>query len=115
MHRVRTSIRRKLIFATLLPLTVAILLCWLIGSMLITDRVFRQAQLKVLSDLNSARRVYEDEVNHLGSIVKVAGLGPEMAASLASGRFAPVEPVLRQLCREEGLGFLNVIDARGVV
>jgi len=115
MHRVRISIRRKLIFATLLPLTVAILLCWLIGSMLITDRVFRQAQLKVLSDLNSARRVYDDEVHHLGSIVKVAGLGPEMAASLASGRFAPVEPVLQQLCREEGLGFLNLIDARGVV
>jgi len=115
MERVRTSIRRKLIFATLLPLTVAILLCWLIGSMLITDRVFRQAQLKVLSDLNSARRVYDDEVNHLASIVKVAGLGPEMAASLASGRFVAVEPVLQQLRREEGLSFLNVIDSRGVV
>ncbi len=115
MERVRSPIRRKLLFATLLPLTVAILLCWLIGSLLITDRVFRQAQLKVLSDLNSARRVYNDEVNHLGSIVKVAGLGPEMAASLDSGRFAPVEPLLQHLCRDEGLGFLNVIDARGVV
>jgi two-component system NtrC family sensor kinase len=115
MERVRSPIRRKLLFATLLPLTVAILLCWLIGSLLITDRVFRQAQLKVLSDLNSARRVYNDEVNHLGSIVKVAGLGPEMAVSLASGRFAPVEPLLQHLSRDEGLSFLNVIDATGVV
>jgi len=115
MERVRTSIRRKLLFATLLPLTVAILLCWLIGSLLITDRVFRQAQLKVLSDLNSARRVYDDELTHLGSIVKVAGMGQEMATSLASGRFAPVEPLLQQLRREEGLSFLNMIDVRGLV
>jgi len=115
VERVRTSIRRKLTFATLLPLTVAILLCWLIGSLLITDRVFRQAQLKVLSDLNSARRVYDDEINHLGSIVKVAGMGPEMASSLASGRFAAVEPVLQKLRQEEGLSFLNLIDSRGVV
>jgi len=115
VERVRTSIRRKLLFATLLPLTVAILLCWLIGSLLITDRVFRQAQLKVLSDLNSARRVYDDEVTHLGSIVKVAGLGPQMATSLSSGRSAPVEPLLQQLRREEGLSFLNLIDARGLV
>jgi len=115
MERVRISIRRKLLFATLLPLTVAILLCWLIGSLLITDRVFRQAQLKVLSDLNSARRVYDDEVNHLGSIVKVAGMGQEMAASLASGRFTAMEPVLQKLRKEEGLSFLNVIDASGLV
>jgi two-component system, NtrC family, sensor kinase len=115
MERVRISIRRKLLFATLLPLTVAILLCWLIGSLLITDRVFRQAQLKVLSDLNSARRVYDDEVNHLGSIVKVAGMGQEMAASIASGRFTAMKPLLQQLLREEGLSFLNVIDAHGQV
>jgi len=115
MERVRTSIRRKLLFATLLPLIVAILLCWLIGSLLITDRVFRQAQLKVLSDLNSARRVYDDELTRLGSIVKVAGLGPQMATSLSSGRVAPVEPLLQQLGREEGLSFLNMIDARGQV
>lgn len=115
MERVRTSIRRKLLFATLLPLTVAILLCWLIGSLLITDRVFRQAQLKVLSDLNSARRVYDDEVNHLASIVKVAGLGPEMTAALSSGGFGPVAPLLQQLRQEEGLSFLNLIDGRGVV
>lgn len=115
MEQVRTPIRRKLLFATLLPLTVSILLCWLIGSLLITDRVFHQAQLKVLTDLNSARRVYSDKINHLVSIVKVAGLGPEMAKSLDSDRIARIVPLLQQLRREEGLSFLNLIDATGVV
>ena len=115
MHRVRVSIRRKLLFATLAPLCVAILLSWFIGATLITDRVFHQAQQKVIGDLNSARKVYLDEINHLTSIVKVAAMNSEMAASLQSGRVATLEKITRQLLKSEGLSFLNVLDAQGIV
>jgi len=115
MQPVRTSIRRKLIFATLTPLCVAILLCWLIGSLLITDRIFRQAQQKVVGDLNLARKVYQDEINHLASIVRIAGLMPSITGHLLSDRLPLPEKALKQLLQEEHLSFLNVIDARGVV
>lgn len=115
MHRVRVSIRRKLLFATLTPLCVAILLSWFIGATLITDRVFHQAQQKVIGDLNSARKVYLDEINHLTGIVKVAALNSEMAASLQSGQVARLEKITRQLLKSEQLSFLNVLDAHGVV
>lgn len=115
MNRVRVSIRRKLAFATLTPLCVAILLSWMIGSMLITDRIFRQAQQKVIGDLNSARKVYLDEISRLAGIVKVAGLGREMAASLQGDDFSGLEAQLRQLLQSEGLSFLNVVDRNGVV
>ena len=115
MQRVRSSIRRKLIFATLTPLCVAILLCWLIGSLLITDRIFRQAQEKVIGDLNLARKVYQDEINHLASIVRVAGLTPAMADHLVSRRLPLPEKALQQLLKEERLSFLNIIDTHGVV
>ncbi|OGU17753.1 MAG: hypothetical protein A2076_10600 [Geobacteraceae bacterium GWC2_53_11] len=115
MQRVRTSIRRKLIFATLTPLCVAILLCWLIGSLLITDRIFRQAQQKVIGDLKLARKVYQDEVNHLASIVRVAGMTPSMADHLVSSSQPLPEKALQQLLKEEQLSFLNVIDNSGVV
>lgn len=115
MNRVRVSIRRKLVFATLAPLCAAILLCWMIGAMLITDRIFRQAQKKVISDLNSARKVYLDEVNHLAGIVKVAGLNPDMAASLGGAGFSGPETQLQQLLKSESLSFLNVVDNNGVV
>lgn len=39
MNHPRVSIRRKLIFATLAPLCVAILLCWLIGSLNAKNRL----------------------------------------------------------------------------
>lgn len=115
MQRVRASIRRKLIFATLIPLCVAILLCWLIGSLLITDRIFRQAQQKVIGDLNLARKVYQDEINHLASIVRVAGLTPSMGDHLESGRLPLPEKALQRLLQAEQLSFLNVIDNHGVV
>lgn len=115
MHHPRASIRRKLIFATLTPLCVAILLCWLIGSMLITDRIFRQAQQDVIRDLNLARKVYTDELNHLDSVVKGAALEPELVLRLGDASFERQETMLQQILQAENLSFLNVVDARGVV
>ncbi|MHB8056471.1 MAG: cache domain-containing protein [Desulfuromonadaceae bacterium] len=115
MQRVRTPIRRKLIFATLTPLCVAILLCWLIGSLLITDRIYRQAQQKVIGDLNLARKVYQDEISHLASIVRMAGLTPAMGDHLVSGALPLPEKALQRLQQGEQLSFLNVIDSHGVV
>ncbi len=115
MNRVHVSIRRKLLFATLAPLCAAILLCWFIGATLITDRVFHQAQLKVLGDLNSARKVYLDEINHLTGLVKVAGMSPIMSGSLESPPQQGLESMLQQLLQSEQLSFLNVVDRNGVV
>jgi two-component system NtrC family sensor kinase len=115
MHRVRTSIRRKLLFATLMPLCTAIVLCWFIGAKLITDRVFRQAQQTVIGDLTSARKVYQDEIQHLTGIVKVAALSSALTESLQSGQPAGIEKITGLLLKSEGLSFLNVIDAQGVV
>ena len=95
MDRVRISIRRKLLFATLAPLCVAIVLCWFIGAKLITDRVFRQAQQTVIGDLASARNVYQDEIQHLSGIVKVAALSSGMTGSLSPA-------VMRSLRRSLG-------------
>ncbi|OGU01149.1 MAG: hypothetical protein A2079_05250 [Geobacteraceae bacterium GWC2_48_7] len=115
MHRVRVSIRRKLLFATLTPLCVAILLSWFIGASLITDRVFKQAQQKVLGDLNSARKTHQDQINHLTGIVKVAALSPEITDSLMTGRPEKFEGMLHQLLISEKITFLNVIDDSRIV
>ena len=115
MHRVRISIRRKLLFATLAPLCAAIVLCWFIGAKRITDRVFRQAQQTVIGDLTSARKVYQDEIQHLTGIVKVAALSSAMPASLRSGRHAELEKITGLLLKSEQLSFLNVLDEKGFV
>jgi two-component system NtrC family sensor kinase len=115
MQRVRLSLRRKLLFATLAPLCVAIVLCWFIGARLITDRVFRQAQQTVISDLASARKVYQDEIQHLTGTVKVAALGSALTGAARDGRITQLEKMAGQLMKSEQLSFLNVIDEQGVV
>jgi two-component system NtrC family sensor kinase len=115
MKRPYASIRRKLIFATLTPLCVTIFLCWLIGSLLITDRIFRQAQLNVIRDLNLARKVYLDEISHLDSVVKGAALVPDLALRLDDAPLEHRQSMLRQILQTENLSFLNVVDAKGVV
>jgi two-component system NtrC family sensor kinase len=115
MQRIRISILRKLLFATLAPLCAAIVLCWIIGAQLITDRVFRQAQQTVIGDLNSARKVYQDEIQHLNSIVKVAALNSGMTASLQSGQTIELEKIAGLLLKSEQLSLLNVIDQQGIV
>ena len=115
MHRLRTPIRRKLLFATLTPLSVAILLSWLIGATLITDRIFKQAQQKVVGDLNSARKVYWGEIEHLSSTVKVAGLSSDLSSSLHEGRFSGHREMLHKLLKSEQLSFINIIDSNGIV
>jgi len=115
MNNPRASIRRKFIFATLTPLCVAILLCWLIGSLLITDRIFHQAQQNMIRGLDLARRVYQDEINHLDGVVKGAALMPELVQRLDNARFERPEKVLLQIMQTENLSFLNLIDAKGVV
>jgi two-component system NtrC family sensor kinase len=115
MHRVRISIRRKLLFATLLPLCVAIVLCWAIGAKLITARVFHQAQQTVIGNLASARKVYQDEIQHLTGIVKVAALSSTMSVSPQSTRRGGIEKMSALLLKSEGLSFLNFIDEKGFV
>jgi two-component system NtrC family sensor kinase len=115
MNHPRTSIRRKFIFAALTPLCVAILLCWLIGALLITDRIFHQAQQNVIRDLNLAHKIYQDEINHLDSVVKGAALMPELVQRLDNAGFERPEKVLLQIMQTENLSFLNLIDGKGVV
>jgi len=115
MKQIRTPIRRKLIFATLTPLCVAIVLCWMIGFLLITDRIFRQAQQKVINDLNLANKIYHDEIIHISDVVKLVGMMPEMS-KLSDARVSKEQNrELENILLGERLSFLNLIDANGVV
>lgn len=115
MNHPRASIRRKLIFATLTPLCVAILLCWLIGSLLITDHIFHQAQQNMIRGLDLARTVYQGEINHLDNVVKGAALMPELVQRLDNARSERPGKMLLQILQQENLSFLDLIDAKGVV
>ncbi|HEY6873983.1 MAG TPA: cache domain-containing protein [Geobacteraceae bacterium] len=111
----RFPIRLKLTIGTLTPLFVAIFVCWLTGLYLIGSRIVTQAQEKVRTDLNSAREVYRNELEHITDVVKFTGRSPYAAEALKTGDGKALDTLLTHLLRSEQLDFLDIVNAYGQV
>ncbi len=115
MKGIRSSIRLKLTVATMVPLVAALSLCWVIGSTLITTRIFTQAQNKVQTDLNAAHELFLSEQARIGDIIRLTGLSPELADAVGNLSAPPVVSQLNVILRNERLGFLTIVDRFGMV
>jgi two-component system NtrC family sensor kinase len=115
MRRLRASIRLKLTVATMVPLVAAITLFWVIGSTLITTRIFDQAQNKVRTDLNAAHELLLSEQARTGDIIRLTGLSPELADSVQNSTPDMIAVQLNGILRNERLAFLTVVDRFGMV
>ncbi|SNB46012.1 cache domain-containing protein [Geobacter sp. DSM 9736] len=111
----RYPIRVKLALATLLPLTAAIIVCWLVGLSVINSRIASQAQEKVRTDLNAARSVYGSELEHIREVVKFTAGNPFNAAVIARNDRERLRSVLVPLLHGERLDVFSVIDLKGKV
>ncbi|GAM09863.1 sensor protein ZraS [Geobacter sp. OR-1] len=115
MKSIRSSIRLKLTVATMIPLVAAITLFWIIGSTLITTRIFAQAQNKVKTDLNAAHELLVAEQTRTEDIIRLTGLSPELADSVENSSLAAIAVQLNGVLRNERLAFLTVVDRFGMV
>lgn len=115
MPGLRFPIKLKLTIATLLPLSVAIISCWLTGIIIMNNRITDQARQKVRNDLNSAREIYNHELEHIRDVVKFTANAPYTSAALARNDLAALASLLGPLRNNEKLHILTVVDANGVV
>jgi two-component system NtrC family sensor kinase len=111
----RFPIRLKLTFATLTPLFVASVICWVIGISIINSRIVSQAQEKVRTDLNSARAVYQSELDHIRDVVKLTATNPFTSMIIAKGDRTTLNNLLSPRMASEGLDFLTAVDRTGQV
>jgi two-component system, NtrC family, sensor kinase len=115
MTSFRFPIRHKFVVAILVPLLAVVAVCWLIGVYVIDSRVASQAQERVRTDLNAAREVYGNELEHLRDVVRFTAANPLTADVIGSRDRALLERLLINLRRDEGLDILTVVDAAGEV
>ncbi|HEU0264480.1 MAG TPA: cache domain-containing protein [Geobacterales bacterium] len=115
MKRFRFPIRWKLTVATLLPMVVAIFLCWLIGITVIDNRIIKQAQSSVAADLNGAREIYRSELEHIRDTVSFGGNTPYAARTVSSGDPQQISALLSPMLLNERLDMLGVVDPYGRV
>lgn len=112
----RFPIRVKLTIATLLPLFVAIVICWLTGVSILTAKAAIQAQDKVRNDLNAAREIYRSEIGHIRDVVKFTAAAPYAVEAMSkSGRSNELAGVLAPLLKNEQLDIFTAVDAVGTV
>ena len=109
----RFPIRAKLTFGALAPLLVAFCLCSLAGLYLIHEKIERQAQDKVRTDLNSAREVYRNELTRIGELVDLTAASPFAVSAFSTGKRPVIARLLSPLQQKRHLDILNAVDAHG--
>ncbi len=115
LPRLRFTIKTKLTVATLIPLGIAILICWMAGVFILSAKVAAQAQEKVRYDLNVAREAYQNELSRIYDVVKLTASFGRTAETIASGDRGAVADALSPLRESEHLDILAAVDASGKV
>jgi len=115
MQRRRFPIRVKLTIATLLPLLIAILICSLLGFSILIARIGSQAQEKVRNDLNAAREIYLNEIDHVRDVVKFTAGASYTAEALSGKSRREIAEILVPLLQSEQLHVITAVDAAGTV
>jgi len=115
LPRFRFPIKTKLTVATLIPLAIAIFICWMAGVFILSAKVASQAQDKVRYDLNVAREAYQNELSRIYDVVKLTAAFGRTAETLASADRNLVAEILAPMRSSEQLDILAAVDATGKV
>ena len=115
LPKLRFPIKTKMTVATLIPLAVAILICWMAGVFILSAKVASQAQEKVRYDLNVAREAYQNELSRVYDLVKFTAAFGKTAETVGSGNRDAVAEILSPVRASEHLDLLTAVDAAGRV
>ena len=115
LRKLRFPIKTKLTIATLIPLAVAIFICWMAGVFILSAKVASQAQEKVAYDLNVAREAYQNELSRIYDVVKLTASFGRTAETVASAHRDTVAEILSPIRSSEKLDILAAVDASGKV
>ena len=113
--KLRFPIKTKLTVATLIPLAIAILTCWMAGVFILSAKVANQAQDKVSYDLNVAREAYQNELSRIYDVVKFTAAFGKTAETIGSLDRRGVAEILAPVYTSEHLDLLGAVDAAGKV
>jgi two-component system NtrC family sensor kinase len=109
------SIQSQLIgyfaFAILVPAGITTL----VGMKLIYDQVLTRAETKTLSDLNSAREIYRNNISHIESITRLTAARSLVINAVVRRDLEFLQRDLPRVLSREHLDVLTMVDKDGVV
>ena len=114
-NNIQLPIATKLLLSYLPIIIVTSGVFTVVGIKLITTRILVEAQEKVRHDLNSAREIYLNQLNHINEVVQLTSTRFFLTDALLDGNIASVYDELIKVKENQHLDILSLTDATGVV
>ena len=111
----KTSLKIKLVISFLAVILICGLVATLVGTQFIGTGIIRQAQDKVRNDLNSARVIYQQEIENLKDTVRLAALRFFIKDALLNNNMTALAEELRRIRKVESLDIMTLTDSMGRV
>jgi two-component system NtrC family sensor kinase len=111
----RWNIRDRLISSFSSAILVPALITTIVGVRMIRRQVFTQAQARVDSDLESAKEIFQNQVDRLKDALRIHATRMVIYGALARGDISDLGPEMGRIVEAERLDFLTLTDAKGIV
>jgi len=114
MPLTRLALKARLITSYLVILAIGGLVTSVVGSVIVSSTIMREAQAGAVRNLATARTIYEDELDRLRRTVTLLS-GETEVARLVGGVDTSAARRLTEVWRQAGFDFLGATDAAGTV
>jgi two-component system NtrC family sensor kinase len=108
-------LRTKLIISFVVIVLIIGCIATIVGIYLIGEGIIKQAKDKVRTDLNSAREIYDREVNEIKTIVRLTAERYYIKDALIRKDYEKLSSEIATVRARESLDILNVTDSKGRV
>ncbi|MBM4161088.1 MAG: HAMP domain-containing protein [Ignavibacteria bacterium] len=109
------TIQTQLILSFSIAILVPTIITSYVGMRIISDQIITRAEMKTISDLNSAREIYRNKVSELHSIIRFTTLRRLIRDAVMRHNRSFLTNDLRSTLRREKLDVLTAVDAKGNV
>ena len=111
----KNSLRARLILFYISVIVGVGVLSVFAGIYFIQEHIVRQAQNKVIQDLNSARLIYQSRLKELANLIRLSADRFFIKESFAEDRKQVLKHEFDRILIQENLDFLTLADDRGIV
>jgi two-component system NtrC family sensor kinase len=111
----QSSLKRRLVVAFAAAILIPAVAAGLAGVYMIRQHVYRQAQSKVNSDLESAGEIYQNYVERLQNSIRIHATRMVVYEAARTGDLTRLAPELQRVQRTERLDVLTLVDPHGNV
>lgn len=109
------SIKYYLIkYFTIAILTPTIILS-IIGTAIIYNQVLKRAEMKTISDLNSAKEIYRNKISSVESIARMTASRSYLISMMLSGNIDTLQNEINKIVLREKLDIFTIVDNKGIV